>query len=274
MNNIAKLLLLVVVLAFLHGCGTSRVERDGPPARPVSRAEIERIPEPVPRVEKARPANLKPYTVLGKTYYPLSSSEGFVQRGIASWYGKKFHGRRTANGETYDMYAMTAAHTRLPLPSYVEVKNLANGRSVTVRVNDRGPFSGSRIIDLSYAAASKLGFVQQGTAQVEIRSVGHTSVTQPVVRAIPSSVAQSQTLSSDKRIYLQIAAFYNPDNAHILLNKLQAKTQHPLRLQTRQTQQGLLYRLQAGPLQTVHVAQQLADELRQLGINQTQVTMH
>jgi len=137
-----------------------------------------KVPEPsdtadaVPKVEpKSKYGNPKSYVVFGKRYYTKSSSKGHVERGLASWYGKKFHGRKTSNGERYNMYAMTAAHKTLPLPTYVRVSNLTNGRSTVVRVNDRGPFHGKRIIDLSYSAACRLGMAAQGIAMVEIRAI-------------------------------------------------------------------------------------------------------
>lgn len=142
---------------------------DGPPPRDI---DVSNLPDAVPKVEPIRKAgNKSPYTVLGKTYLVLPSSLGYRERGIASWYGNKFHGRKTSNGEIYSMYEMTAAHKSLPIPSYVKVTNLDNGRTVVVRVNDRGPFHGSRIIDLSYAAAKKLDYSNKGTANVEVVAI-------------------------------------------------------------------------------------------------------
>jgi rare lipoprotein A len=133
--------------------------------------DVDAIPEPEVKAEpRARYGN-RTYSVLGRTYQVMDSAEGYVEEGMASFYGRKFHGRRTSSQEVYDMYAFTAAHKSLPLPSYVRVTNLANGKSVVVRVNDRGPFHAGRIIDLSYAAATKLGFIQQGTARVEVRAL-------------------------------------------------------------------------------------------------------
>jgi rare lipoprotein A len=130
------------------------------------------VADAVPKVEpKSKYGNPESYVVFGKRYYTKDSSKGYVERGLASWYGKKFHGRRTSSGEPYNMYAMTAAHKTLPLPSYARVTNMANGRSTVVRINDRGPFHGSRIIDLSYLAACKLGVVAKGTAMVEVRAI-------------------------------------------------------------------------------------------------------
>jgi rare lipoprotein A len=150
------------------------------------------VPDAVPRLEpRARSGNPPFYSVFGKRYYVLSSSVGYWERGVASWYGPGFHKVRTSTGERYDMYAMTAAHKTLPLPAYVRVTNLQNGRSVVVRVNDRGPFVGNRIIDLSYSAAAKLGMLRNGTAMVDVRTID-PSEPPPVITAsnrAPASVA-------------------------------------------------------------------------------------
>jgi rare lipoprotein A len=147
---------------------------DGPPDRvPV---DIAAIPDATPRVEPPFRAASKPYTALGRSYTPLTGDPPFRQRGLASWYGKQFHGSRTANGEIYDMFGMTAAHPLLPIPSYVRVTNVRDGRSVIVRVNDRGPFKNDRVIDLSYAAASKLGIAAAGTGEVEIERITMTQI--------------------------------------------------------------------------------------------------
>lgn len=142
---------------------------DGP--GDASSRDLSKIPDAAPRKEAIRSANNRPYRALGKTYTPHTRLEPFRQRGMASWYGRRFHGRRTASGERYDMYAMTAAHPTLPIPSYARVTSLENGRSVVVRVNDRGPFLRGRIIDLSYVAASKLGYIKKGSANVEVEQV-------------------------------------------------------------------------------------------------------
>ena len=142
---------------------------DGPGGPPP--VNLDRIADARPRSEPLNPGANSPYTALGRKYVPYQSLKPYRQRGIATWYGRKFHGRPTSSGERYDMYAMTAAHTILPIPSYVRVTNLSNGRSVVVRVNDRGPFHPDRIIDLSYTAAYKLGFVNAGSAQVEVEAI-------------------------------------------------------------------------------------------------------
>jgi rare lipoprotein A len=138
---------------------------------PGDRVPAGNIPDAVPRLEPLHRFANRPYEVFGKSYVPHAALQPFRQRGAASWYGKRFHGAKTSSGEAYDMYRMTAAHPTLAIPSYARVTNLANGRSVVVRINDRGPFHGGRIIDLSYAAATRLGYVQAGSAQVEVESI-------------------------------------------------------------------------------------------------------
>ena len=163
-----------VVTAGIAGCFSAppRPQIRTPEPAPESAAPTASVPEAVPRIEpRSRNGNPPFYDVFGKRYFVLSSSVGYVERGVASWYGPGFHKVRTSIGEPYDMYGMTAAHKTLPLPAYVRVTNLQNGRSVVVRVNDRGPFVGNRIIDLSYTAASKLGMLRNGTAIVEVRSL-------------------------------------------------------------------------------------------------------
>ncbi|HEX2197236.1 MAG TPA: septal ring lytic transglycosylase RlpA family protein, partial [Burkholderiales bacterium] len=162
---------------------------DGPHDSPPS--HLAQVPDAVPRAEPLHRYANRPYTVFGRNYVPLASLQPFRQRGLASWYGKRFHGQKTASGETYDMYAMTAAHPTLPIPSYARVTHVASGRSVVVRVNDRGPFHPGRIIDLSYAAAHRLGYVQAGHAQVEVESL----------------------LVENKAVWLQVGAFRSRENA-------------------------------------------------------------
>ena len=162
-------------LVILVGCGSSPqrpggyYKDDGPEANPP--ANLASIPDAVPRSEPLHKYANRPYEVFGKKYTPIASVQPFTQRGTASWYGKRFHGQKTSSGEVYDMYKMTAAHPTLPIPSYVRVTNVANGRSVVVRINDRGPFHAGRIIDLSYAAAYRLGYIGAGSAQVQVEAV-------------------------------------------------------------------------------------------------------
>jgi rare lipoprotein A len=165
--------LISLVLSACSGTGSSR--KDAAPK--VDKKKLAKIHDAVPRKDKVtRAGNKNPYTVFGKTYHLLPTSEGYKKKGTASWYGTKFHGRMTANGERYNVYAMTAAHKTLPIPCYARVTNLSNKRQVIVRVNDRGPFHGDRLIDLSYAAAVKLGFAEQGTAPVLVEVVTEESL--------------------------------------------------------------------------------------------------
>jgi rare lipoprotein A (peptidoglycan hydrolase) len=149
------------------GLDINRAHKDGAPWWDV---DVSRIPDATPTLHTG-PYKANPYTVLGKTYFPMQESKTYVASGTASWYGTKFHGQNTANGEVYDLYGMSAAHKTLPLPSYVKVTNLDNGKAVVLRVNDRGPFYSDRIIDLSYAAAKKLGYAETGTARVKVEGI-------------------------------------------------------------------------------------------------------
>lgn len=163
----------LIVLVALSGCSSTRpggyYKDDGPHERPP--ANLEQVADAVPRSEPLHKFANRPYEALGKRYVPMTSVQPFRQSGLASWYGKRYHGQKTSSGETYDMYAMTAAHPTLPIPSYVRVTNVANRKSVVVRINDRGPFKSERVIDLSYVAAYKLGFIQSGQARVEVEAI-------------------------------------------------------------------------------------------------------
>lgn len=181
-----------------------------------------------------------PYVIYGKRYYPLASAEGYNETGIGSWYGKKFHGKKTANGETYNMYAMSAAHTTLPLPSTVLVTNLENGKSVQVRVNDRGPFVKDRLIDLSYSAAQALGYTEQGTARVRVEIVGQPvtpkqknslSHKQAAVSVLPAKAIKETNAGKNifKQAYVQVGAFSEQKRADGVVSVLQPnlKENHP-----------------------------------------------
>lgn len=180
MTTWLRLLACALLAALLAACGTSGKRaggyyQDDGPGSDIPPG-IESIPDAVPRIEPLARANARPYNVMGRRYVPISDSRPFRQEGVASWYGRKFHGQRTANGERYDMYAMSAAHPTLPLPSYARVTRLDNGKTVVVRINDRGPFLHSRIIDLSYAAAAKLGYVNSGSARVRVEAITHDDI--------------------------------------------------------------------------------------------------
>jgi peptidoglycan lytic transglycosylase len=164
---------VVLLLVLLAGCSSTRpggyYKDDGPPDR--APANLEQVVDAVPRAEPLHKYANRPYTAFGRDYVPMTSLQPFRQRGLASWYGKRYHGQKTSSGETYDMYAMTAAHPTLPIPSYARVTNVGNGRSVVLRINDRGPFRSGRVIDVSYVAAHKLGFLQAGQAQVDVEAI-------------------------------------------------------------------------------------------------------
>lgn len=173
---------------------------DGPGENPP--ANLESVPDAVPKEEPLQPRLNKPYVALGQTYQPMTKAHSYKRRGVASWYGKRFHGRKTSSGELYDMYAMTAAHTVLPLPSYAKVTNVANGRSVIVRINDRGPFKKDRIIDLSYAAAYKLGLIARGSGLVEVEAVNkqHSTKTEAeaaLAEKVPEAKPLAVTTTAD-----------------------------------------------------------------------------
>jgi rare lipoprotein A len=164
----------LVAAALLAGCGSAPskggyYKDDGPGANPPS--NLASIPDPTPKSEPLHRFANRPYEVFGRKYVPFTKVQPYQQRGMASWYGKRFHGQKTASGEPYDMYAMTAAHPILPIPSYARVTNLRNGRQVVVRINDRGPFHSGRVIDLSYAAANRLGLIGSGSGEVEVDAI-------------------------------------------------------------------------------------------------------
>lgn len=167
---------------------------DGPGEQPIPGPD--QVPDAVPRIEPVHRGTLRPYVVLGRQYVPISGITEFRERGIASWYGRQFHGRQTSNGERYDMYAMTAAHPTLPIPSYVRVTQPATGRSVVVRVNDRGPFLGNRVIDLSLTAAHRLGIASAGTGEVEIELLAAPDGYSPALLAANGSTASSRPTAS------------------------------------------------------------------------------
>lgn len=216
----------------------------------------------------SRYGNPRSYVVNGKRYRTLESSRGYVERGIASWYGKKFHGRRTSSGEIYDMYGMTAAHKQLPLPTFVEVVNLDNNRSAIVRVNDRGPFHPSRIIDLSYAAAHKLGILKEGTGLVELRAID------PALRrprnGHPVSTAQGE---NGIGLYLQVGAFMHRRNAERLTAHLQPLAQTSLRISETLKNGSTIYRVRYGPLDDVEEADRLVGILVSRGLDDFHVIL-
>ncbi len=210
-------------------------------------------------VKQSKYGNPDSYVVMGKKYYVMDSAEGFKQKGIASWYGNKFHGRRTSSGEDYDMYIMTAAHKTLPIPVFVEVTNSDNGRKAIVKVNDRGPFHEGRIIDLSYAAATKLGVARTGTANVTIRVV--TSEEDKNRRRSERFVESPVSEGDD--VYVQVAAFATKKNAQNYLDKLQEDGFFDVRLHIESKKGKAVYRVRIGPLPSEHVAKNVLSQLEE-----------
>ena len=209
-----------------------------------------RSPVPPAKSRPEVPGAPRPYKVLGKWYQPLPHARGFQQKGIASWYGKKFHGRKTSSGETYDMYAESAAHKTLPLGTYVRVHNLENHKKIDVRINDRGPFVRGRIIDLSYAAARKIGMVDAGTAAVEIIALGY-----PVPPG-PASAARSDYMPVDfyaGEFTIQIGAFANPGNAEKLKRKL-SRTYQNVHIFTDRNEKKAPFKVRVGRCSTLDQA--------------------
>lgn len=219
-----------LLLTHLTGCvgfggvhSRSVLSQDGAPKRDV---DVSHVEDAVPKLEPVtRAGNRSPYTVLGKTYHVNFNAENFAQSGYASWYGTKFHGNKTANGEVYDMYAMTAAHKTLPIPSYARVTNVENGRQVLVRINDRGPFHDGRIVDLSYAAAKKLGILAKGTGKVLLEVVTAPGAQR---HAQPAAQVKSNQAVASMQTYLQVGAFTHERSAASLKRKLLPLTNHAI----------------------------------------------
>jgi len=321
---ITHYLVAAVLLATMSGCGmltqreAPRAERpptvskapgtpaprggyyldDGPGENPP--ADLDGIPEPTPRLEPLHRGASRPYVVMGRSYTPMTTLAPYKARGIATWYGRRYHGKQTSSGETYDMYGMTAAHTTLPIPSYARVTNLRTGKSVVVRVNDRGPFFEGRIIDLSYTAAHRLGVLAGGAAMVEVEAIipdasGTMVATaptpppplapapeaapsvapreaQPPARSTPAaeppspaaSAPQVPLMADASGVYLQLGAFGSRENAESFLARLKAQVDWlALHIFPRDG----LFRVHAGPYANQGEARQIADRISQaLGI--------
>ena len=268
---------------------------DGPGENPP--ADLDGIPDAVPRAEPLHRGAGRPYVVMGRNYTPMTALAPYKARGIATWYGRRYHGKQTASGEIYDMYGMTAAHTILPIPSYARVTNLRTGKSVTVRVNDRGPFFEGRIIDLSYTAAHRLGVLAGGAAMVEVEAIipgaaGTVVVTAPAPpapaapapepaaareaqpAALPpsaveppapaASAPQVPVMADASGFYLQLGAFGSRENAESFLARLKAQVDW---LSLHVFPRDGLYRIHAGPYANQAEARHIADRISQaLGI--------
>ena len=268
-----------IVLATLWGCAPNRVE---PVSEPVRRDTVINPP----RSSRGNPPF---YDVLGQRYYVRESSEGYRETGVASWYGQKFHGLPTSSGETYDMYAMTAAHTTLPIPTYVEVTHLGNGKRVIVRVNDRGPFLHNRIIDLSYSAAQALDMVREGTARVEVRALGAPSAG-VASNAIPIETSESGDSGFSfiseaaaatpgpgarpmEQIYIQVGAFAQRPNARALAETLEAAGYTRVLIDSDWSRTPALHRVRIGPFARSDNIADVVDGLSAAGVNGTHLVV-
>ena len=323
---------LLLVLALLAGCGGRKSHRSAPPpsSRPpaassapqtapgapetsLSQAEryrqaqddgpreaidVSRIEEPEPKNEPlSRYGNRSPYSVLGRSYDVLPTARGYVERGISSWYGNKFHGYMTSSFEPYDMYKFTAAHKSLPLPSWARVTNLETGKSVVVRVNDRGPFHDNRLIDLSYAAAVKIGVWPKGTGLVEVRALMPGEV-EPEARVAatvartpprplpkttpvdakhsappPATAVADANATAQPRIYLQVGAFGEQANAERAAQRVAAAQLGEVRVVEASVNGRNVRRVRLGPLRDVDEADRISQELRRLGLGEPRVAI-
>lgn len=278
-----KIFLYLIALTLVSACssqyGRYQQKHDSHPSRKPTQAELR---DATPRYEPYRKANSRPYTVRGKHYTVLESAKDFSEIGIASWYGKKFHGHLTANGEIYNMYAMSAAHKHLPLPTYLQVTNLANNKSVIVRVNDRGPFHQDRIIDLSYSAAYKLDMLKTGTAKVKITAItnfdkpyiNNTQIAQktiakknepkvsPLKKAAP--IALSTSSASDKILANTIIEVFNTPNKLLAEKSAEALAiLHQRKSQAIAFEQG--YKVTLGPFESQDEINQVLERLQETG---------
>ena len=304
MPPVSRLLLLATIAA-CAACTTAPTSEPPPAAQPAPGkpppsakyykddgpgesvpANIDVLPDAVPRAEPLHRFANRPYTVFGREYVPATTLRTYKERGVASWYGRKFHGERTSSGEVYDMYAMTAAHPTLPLPSYARVTSMASGKSVVVRVNDRGPFLHNRVIDLSYAAAHRIGIAQAGSGEVEVEAIIPNETTivisapLPPVAAAPVAAPPAGTppgearapvrvASADGGFVVQLGAFASYANAQNFVAHL-ANQLAPMGVEAKVRQVNGLFRVFAGPYAIREDAKRAADRLREaLGLPST-----
>ncbi len=270
-TRLGTALLLVTSLA---ACASNGPQRSAPPQRAISSSPGTASTLP-PRSDRGNPPF---YEVFGRRYHVLPTSAGYVQRGVASWYGRDFHGLSTSSGETYNMHAMTAAHTTLPLPTWVEVTNLENGKRVVVKVNDRGPFVDNRLIDLSYAAATALDMVRAGTTRVEVRAIAPpldtfrtetTAAAVPLPLSAPAGVAALPT----ERMFVQIGAFSQPENAERLVARLRASGFANPTVVSQPDNRRVLHRVRLGPISDATEFDQLNARLRSIGVSGSQLVV-
>ncbi len=247
-------------------------ENDSTPQGPPP--DLSKIPEPVPKNEpKSQYGNKSPYSVLGETYKVLPTCAGYVERGLASWYGNKFHGYMTSNFEKYDMYAFTAANKTVPLPCYLRVTNLENGKSAIVRVNDRGPFAANRVVDLSYVAAVKLGVWPKGTAMVEVRGIDPDHPDRKPELPRTTVVSGPPEKTPKPGLYLQVGAFADSANAERAANQVRAAKLGDVRVVESNVNGKSLRRVRLGPLRDADEADRLTPKLKSLGLGEPRVAV-
>lgn len=254
----ARTLAVLALLAAMAACSPF-ARKDAPPSHP---PDVSRVPDAVPRpAPRSARGNPPFYEVFGVRYHVLESSANYRESGVASWYGKKFHGVSTASGEPYDMYAMTAAHRTLPLPTWARVTNLRNGSSVVVKINDRGPFAHNRLIDLSYSAAKRLDMIEEGTTLVEVEALD------PGVMAGEAPVMAAANPQGGA-MYVQVGAFGDPGNAEALRRRLMASGVDNVVIRKSRA----LYRVRIGPLPDVAAFDETVARMSALDID-TQLVM-
>ena len=261
-SNVLRISIVLPVLLAVVSCssapeqtpespnkGRYSISQDRAPTRIV---DLSIIPEVIPQpINRTMAGNRSPYTVLGKSYQVLPTEEGYNESGVASWYGEKFHGHKTSNGEVFDMYQVSAAHKSLPIPSFLRVTNLDNNRSIVVRVNDRGPVHGDRVIDLSYAAALKLGYADRGTARVQLESIVANGAFRDRGVSATTSAAGNENLrvSSSSSKYLQVGAFSELSTAQEVSTKVEEITSLPVFIRTVNISKSrTLHRVRVGPI--------------------------
>ena len=268
----ARLPLLAISCLAIAACGGNKIKGDGPPSGSTRIPDLpgDAVPRPEPR---SKYGNGPVYEVFGKRYTVMPSAHGYRERGVASWYGKKFHGNLTSNRETYDMYEMTAAHKTLPLPTYVRVRNLRNDKSIIVRVNDRGPFVHNRIIDLSYSAALKLDMITDGTSLVEVTAINFDQPqgdrpTRFRTPSAPSSEPAATTTApvTNHNVYVQVGAFGDRTNAERRLEALSLARIDNAFIHEERSIDRVLYRVRIGPVADVVQYDLLVEELENIGI--------
>ncbi len=271
MKSARRILLLALLCLLAYACSPGHFRGNDyhiPDSAPDKVLDWANIPDATPKWEpKARYGNHSPYKVWGKSYKVLPTAAGYSETGIGSWYGKKFSGRPTSSQEPYDPYAMTAAHKSLPLPSYVRVTNLENNKSIIVRVNDRGPFHGDRIIDLSYAAAHKIGYAKQGTARVKVEAITIAPQPAPVAQPAQPATPSANPTAGKNVVYLQVGAFRDLASAQSLQQQLAAVTTVPVLINSPQESTSeRFHRVRIGPFQDENSAHKVREAIKETQI--------